>query len=36
MALGARRPAVMVVLSIASVAAFTFFAARFATGSWAF
>jgi hypothetical protein len=36
MALASRRTAVLVVLSIASVAVFTFFAARFATGSWAF
>jgi Gpi18-like mannosyltransferase len=36
MALASRRTAVLVVLSILSVAAFTFFAARFATNSWAF
>jgi hypothetical protein len=36
MALASRRTAVLVVLSIASVAAFAFFAARFATGAWAF
>jgi hypothetical protein len=35
-ALATRRPPVLVVVSIASIAAFVFFAARFATGAWAF
>jgi len=36
MALATRRPAVLVVLSIASLAVFAYFAARFATNAWAF
>jgi hypothetical protein len=36
MALATRRPAALVVVSIASIAAFTYFAVRFATGAWAF
>jgi hypothetical protein len=36
MALATRRPAALVVISIASIAAFTYFAVRFATGAWAF
>ena len=36
MALATRRPGVLVVVSIASIAAFTFFAVRFAAGAWAF
>jgi hypothetical protein len=36
MALATRRPGVLVVVSIASIAALTFFAVRFAAGAWAF
>jgi hypothetical protein len=36
MALATRRPAALLVVSIASIAAFTYFAVRFATGAWAF
>ena len=36
MALATRRPAALVGVSIASIAAFTYFAVRFATGGWGF
>ena len=36
MALATRRPAALVVVSIASIATLVFFAGRFATGAWAF